>query len=125
MRQIGNVQTEAHLERLIDYLLTRGIRAQADRAGEGWSVWVYDEDRVAEAREILDRFQARPDDAEFVNAGAIAEKIRSEAIAREKQFRKQVVDVRSLWSNPRTATRPVTILLIVISVVVGFMTKFG
>jgi GlpG protein len=125
MRQIGSVQTEAHLQRLVDYLLIRGIRSQADRAGGGWSIWVYDEDRVPEARAILERFEANPDDSAFVNAGGEADRLRSEAIAREKQIRKQIIDVRSQWTNRSAATRPLTILLIVVSVIVGFMTNFG
>lgn len=125
MRQIGSLKTDAEQQRFVDYLLTRGIRSQADRADDGWSIWVYDEDRVPEARSILARFQAHPDDPAFENARAEAERLRSEAIAREKQIRRQIVDVRSTWTNRSAATRPVTILLIAVSVVVGFLTRFG
>jgi GlpG protein len=125
MRQIGSVKTEGHAQRLVDFLLTRGIRSQVDRVDGDWAIWVYDEDRVPEGRSILERFQANPDDPTFVNAGTEAERLRSEAIAREKNIRKQMVDVRSKWTNRNAATRPVTILMIVISVAVGFLTSFG
>lgn len=125
MRQIGTIQHETHLQRCLDYLLTRGIRSQPERTADGWAIWVYDEDRVTEARETLDRFLVNPDDPQFVNAGAEAERIRSAAIAREKQLRKQNVDVRSLWTSPGAATRPATILMIALAVIVGFATNFG
>lgn len=125
MRQIGTVSTEELARRLADYLLTQGIRAQIEPGEGGWPVWVYDEDQLPRARLIFERYQANPQGAEFLQGGAVAERIRSEAIAREKQLRRQIVDVKSQWTNRSAATRPVTILLIVASVVVGFMTQFG
>lgn len=125
MRQIGAVKNEQQAQRLTDFLLTQGIRSQVESGEGGWSVWVYDEDRLPEARSILERFQANADDPAFVKAGAEAERLRSEAIAREKRIRKQIVDVRSQWTNRSAATRPLTILLIAAAVAVGFLTTFG
>jgi GlpG protein len=125
MRQIGTLDSEQQAQRLTDILLTQKIRSQIDSSDGSWLVWVYDEDRVSEARSILERFQSNPEAPEFMNAGVEAERLRSEAIAREKQARKKIVDVRSQWTNPGTSTRPLTILLIAVSVIISFLTNFG
>ncbi len=125
MREIGSVTTEREAQRLVDALLAQGIKSQIDPSGAGWSVWVYDEDRVTLGRSILERFRANPDDPAFIDAGARAEKIRTETAAREKQARKNIVDVRSRWTNAASAGNPLTIALILISVAVGLMSRFG
>lgn len=57
MRQIGSVTTEPYAQRLTDYLLTKGIKSQYEPAEGAWSIWVYDEDQVKQAREIVAEFQ--------------------------------------------------------------------
>lgn len=125
MRQIGTLTTEPHARRLVDFLLTSHIKSQADPADNGWAIWVYDEDRIADAQAILARFSAAPDAPEFAEAQRAAAKLRSSEAARERAVRKQVVDVRTRWSASRVAGRPLTILLIVASVAVSMVTRFG
>lgn len=125
MRQIGTVETERHARRLADYLLTQGIRSQVEPGKGGWSLWVLHEDQVAQGRSIFDRFGGDAEAPELVAAARTADQLRSETIAREKQARKNIVDVRSQWANPRVAGRPLSTLLIAVSIIVGLFTNFG
>lgn len=125
MRQIGTVPSEREAQRLVDVLLTQGIQSQAEPGDTGWAVWVHDEDRVVAGRALLERFRTNPDDPEFVAMSAAADRIRAEAIAREKQAQKNIIDVRSQWTSAGARGTPITYLLIAISVGVGFMTNFG
>jgi GlpG protein len=125
MRQIGELADERQARRLGDLLLTRKIKAQIDPAEHGWAIWVYDEDQVQPAREILVRYLQDPDAPEFAGAEREAERLRTEAAAREKQFRKNFVDIRSQWTARNPGSRPLTVLMIALSVAVGFATSFG
>lgn len=125
MRQIGTVETERHATLLADYLLTQGIKSQVDSEAGGWSLWVFDEDQVARGREIFERFHADAEAAELLAAARTAGQLRSEAIAREKEARRNLVDVRSQWTNPHVAGRPLSMILIAVCVLVGFLSNFG
>lgn len=124
MRQIGSVTTEPYAQRLTDYLLTRGVKSQYERVEGAWSVWVYDEDQVTQAREIVAAFQANPERPEYLEAEAAARKLRDAAIAGQRRVRKNIVDVRSQWTRP-SPNRPVTMFLIAVCVLVAFMSRFG
>lgn len=124
MRQIGTLPHEPDARRFADFLLTCGIRTQLEPAVTGWLVWVLDEDKVADGRAEFARFVENPAAARYDEAAAEAGRLRDEAIAREKQSRRNIVDVKSQWTRP-SANRPVTWLLIGVSVAVAFMTNFG
>ena len=50
MRQIGSIQQEQRAQRFADFLVAKKIRNEVEReGGDSWSVWIHDEDRVAEA----------------------------------------------------------------------------
>ncbi|MGQ0637288.1 MAG: rhomboid family intramembrane serine protease [Planctomycetaceae bacterium] len=124
MRNIGTVATEAQGRRLRDYLLTQGIKSQLEPTSDGWAVWVCDEDRVADGRAELASFKEDPEASRYAAAAVTAERLRSAAASQERERQRNVVDVRSQWTRPR-ANRPVTFALIAISVIVGFLSKFG
>ena len=68
MRQIGTVTDGRQVQRLIDYLLTQGIRVQVEPGDGDYSVWAIDEDHVARARDELQRFLQNPDDERYAAA---------------------------------------------------------
>jgi GlpG protein len=126
MRQIGTVETERHALRLADYLLTQGIRSQVDsEAGGGWSVWVRDEDQVAQGRAIFERFRTDADAAELATASRTAGQLRSEMIAREKEARRNLIEVQSQWTSPHLGRRPLSLILIAVCVLVALLSNFG
>jgi GlpG protein len=80
MRPIGQLEAEQDARVLADYLFVQGIETQLEPAkGSAFTVWVVDEDRVAEARALLSRFRSMPDAEEFHQASRAAEERRREA----------------------------------------------
>src|SRR5258708_35041711 len=110
MRQIGTITDGRQAQKLIDYLLTLGIRVQVEEGEQNSSVWAIDEDHVAQARDELQRFLQNPGDERYTAAEREARRLRDDLIRKEKERRKYVVDVRRKWSSTRG--KPFTVLLI-------------
>ena len=98
MRQIGSLPTEAQARLFLDYLLSRGIRGEAEvESDRNWSVWIRDDDHIPEAQSALTRFQANPGAPEFqaaTGAAAKARKAQAEDLAR---YRQRIRSRRSLF----------------------------
>jgi GlpG protein len=122
MRQIGTIREEQQVQRLTDYLLTLGIRIQIEPGTGEFSVWAIDEDRVAQAREELERFLQNPGDERYAAAEREARRLRDELVRKDKERRRNVVEVRQRWNTARS--KPFTVLLIAVSCVVGIATRF-
>ena len=126
MRLIGTLDDGKNAERLADYLIAQGIDAQIDSTGEAWAVWVRDEDLIEQAVEEFDRFRLDPTDSRYRESRRAAEDVRRQAQQRQQQVAKNTVDVRRGWRRPGGARRaPLTMTLIVLSVVVAFASNFG
>lgn len=80
MRSAGTIRDKLHARRFADFLLTRGISTRLDNGPEGYTVWVHDEERLAEVRAELPRFLAEPNDARY-NVSREAESLRAKAQA--------------------------------------------
>ncbi len=128
MRELGKIAPRP-AGVLADYLLSKGIkteiRASSDTSGEV-SIWVVDEDRMAEARLDLQRFQANPDDPQFVASARKAAEIRRQEARQEKQYRKLVTDAGQVYGAGGLLRRtPAVTLLIAASVALTLWTNFG
>jgi GlpG protein len=98
MRHIGSVSGEAQARLLGDYLLSRGIRSEIEaEADRTWSVWIRDEDHVAEAQSILTRFQANSNAAEFQGASTEAQKFRKAEAEDLARYRQRIRTRRSVF----------------------------
>ena len=141
MRRIGTLSDATLAQRFCDFLVTMKIDAttEADdqRDGAGWQIWIRDETDVEQAREQLAAFEAAPHEARYQVENEVA-RIRDERIADEqqrlKQNRKLVQSMprsRSSGMGPLTGAAvrqqsiPVTIGIIVLSVIASFATNFG
>jgi GlpG protein len=122
MRQIGTLANESEVQRLTDYLLTQGIRIEVERGDEGFGIWAIDEDRVPAAREEFNHFRQYPDDPRYAEAQRQAANIRDDLIRKEREGRRNVIDVRRQWTRPRM--KPVTFSLVVICCAVAVATRF-
>ncbi|MBC8001973.1 MAG: glpG protein, partial [Opitutaceae bacterium] len=80
MRQIGTLPDETSARRFGDYLLTRGIQANVEQGDSDWSIWIYDEDAVAKARDEFAAFVANPDAPHYQEAAGAAAEVREETI---------------------------------------------
>lgn len=117
MRQAGTIATKQDADRFSNYLLSLGVTSKVDRAGDAWAIWVHDENQVPKAKEELELFEREPADPRYQAAEHAAKVARREASEKLRKARKNYIDMRNEWANP-WRRRPVTIALVVISVVV-------
>ena len=125
MRQIGTFPDERHAQTLADYLLTVQIRTEVKQDPEGWTLWVRDEDKVPQARQELQAFRENPTDPRYDKAIATARNLIAEEERQEEAYRKKTVALANKLSNPSRGKRPVTGLLIALSIVVAVLTNMG
>jgi GlpG protein len=137
MRRIGNLANEMLAERFRDYLTTQSIDSSieaGDGEGANCDIWIRDEKDVARARTLFDQFQSDPDNEQF-DATAEAIRIRqqraSDNIKKLKFRRTAPMRGPSLPGGgfsgfpTRQTAVPITIGIIVLSVVVGYLTRFA
>jgi GlpG protein len=121
LREIGTIATERQAKLLADHLLTLNIStklvAKADRSG--WVVWVHREERVPEARKILEAFEREPENPRFAASAVEARGIRKQAERIEKAYRRNVKEMRERWDAPLYQRAPLTFALLLGSVLVA------
>jgi GlpG protein len=125
MRQIATFPDEQHAQTLADYLLTIQIRTEVKQDPDGWSLWVRDEDNVPQARQELQAYRENPTDPRYDKAIATARNLIAEEERQEEAYRKKTVALANKLTNPSSGKRPVTGLLIALSIVVAVLTNLG
>ena len=144
MRRIGTLQNSTQARQFCDYLVTLSIEATADPEGEGggdganqaWDIWIRDEKDVERSRQELAEFQQSPENARYqvkaevtrIRDERIAEQQRREAQQREikRSMPRQSSGVGPLVDAPvKQQSIPITIGIIVVSVIVSFTSHFG
>lgn len=127
MRHIGQISGTEQAKLFSDFLTSRGIRHDADReADSSWSIWVRDEDQVAQAQEFMTRFSANPAADEFTRAGAEAAKVRLAEEEALEAYRRRVRHRRNVFTSLGSyGVGILTYALIVICVLVAFYSKLG
>jgi GlpG protein len=94
-------------------------------------VWIKEEDKLSLARSELDAFRADPANPKYAQSKARANAILEEQRALQKQREKNLKQIRSTSSTMSSARLnnrampPVTLGLIVVCVIFGFLTGFG
>jgi rhomboid protease GlpG len=125
MRQAGTIATEAEAARFADYLFAHGVAAKVEPDGNGWAVWVRDEEQVARATEELNQFVANPTNEKYVVAGQEAKARRENLARREKEARRNFVDLSRRWDGRGAGPAPLTRALVAISIAVAIFTRLG
>ncbi len=130
MRKIGTVETRVAAQRFCDFLVTQGIASSLDPADPArpdavQSLWIKEETKVVQAREMLTEFVKNPNDGRYA-VDAAAAKLRAE---QEALNRKTTACSARYGSDGATATamqRPITILVLIgVCVTLGVLTDFG
>ena len=127
MRLIGHLAEEKAARTFADYLYVQKIESHLEfEKADGWGIWVNDEDKVEDASGLLRTFRLNPADPKYRAKAKSAADLRAEAEKGEANYRKKLHDRRHLF-RPLTAYGfgPLTAVLIVISVVVFILSKFG
>ena len=98
MRQIGSLPGEAQARLFADFLHARGIRSEMEAEGDRtWSVWILNDDQIAEAQSSLTRYQANPNAPEFQTATKDAAKARKAEAEDLAKFRQRIRTRRSVF----------------------------
>lgn len=118
LRQIGKLPKELAPEPFHDHLLAMGVKSRIDLEPDGHPIWIYNEDHVETARRELALYLADPDNPRYQSAKIAAQVVRQRDQALDRAYRKNARDVADLWTAPRLRQRPLTMALILISIVV-------
>ena len=128
MRQIGSLDNEIDARRFGAYLLTQGVKNSVEEAGGGggaWAVWVEDDDHLERGRSELNAFRPNREDPRYDAAVGRAEQLRKAEEKEEARRRRQFVDVRTRWAQPGQLARPVTMVLVGLTVLAALLTFVG
>ena len=125
MRHIGSIPDETDANRFGDYLLAAGMKNHVEEGSAGWAVWVEDDDKLDAAKAELEAFRAAPADPKYSDAPRKAEKIRVEEEKKQERLAKRFHDVRTSWAAPQQWVQPVTVALILMSLLVAAATRLG
>jgi GlpG protein len=127
MRLIGQLASEPAARTFGDYLFVQGIENRIEQQpGEGWGIWVNEEDKLEKATRLLADFRANPADPKFQAQAKSAAGLRVEREKEEAAWRKKLQDRRQLF-RPLTGygIGPLTLVLILASVVVFILSGYG
>ncbi|HEV2211306.1 MAG TPA: rhomboid family intramembrane serine protease [Verrucomicrobiae bacterium] len=127
MRLIGHLTVESAARTFSDYLFVQGMDNKLEfQPEQGWGIWVNDEDKLQSATRLLEKFQANPAAPEYQVQAQEAVRLRQEREQREEAWRKRLYDRRHLFKPLRGyGIGTLTLVLIIISVVVFFLSDFG
>lgn len=118
MRQIGTLPGTTDPRVFGDYLLSLGVTSRAVPSGDGWAIWIHNEDQVPKAREELAAYERNPDDPRYRSAAGAAEDARRRSERLDRQYQKNVRDVAGSWGGINARRRPLTVALVAICVAV-------
>lgn len=124
MRLAGKIADQHDAATAVDYLLTLGISAKAETADGAWQIWILDEDRVVEGKQVLAEFAANPRDEKYRAAAKEADRLRRAEIDRAIAAKKNVVRLGNSVGAYR-GRRPVTMMLLAACAVVFALTDFA
>jgi GlpG protein len=127
MRLIGQLEDETSARAFADYLYVQGIENQLDHdKNDGWAIWISDEDKISRASDLLTEFQRNPTDPKYTREAKSAADLRANEQKEQETFRKRLKNRRHLFRSLSSyGIGPLTFVLIVISVIVFFFSKFS
>jgi len=127
MRSIGQLPDQTQAQTFGDFLVANGIRNDVEREPDGsWSVWIRDEDQVAQAQTWLASFRLNPNAEEFRAATAKAAKVREAEAQDLAAYRRRIRTGRSIF--PKFGRHGVGVLtygLIFACIVVAIYSNLG
>jgi GlpG protein len=129
MRCLGQITNRRAAEQFVAFLLTQGISTQVEpvpNALDQWEVWVRDEDRMAEAIDLLIEYERDPGNPKYFEAVQQANKVLLEKTKQRQAVAKNVRKVR--YQSTSFGDRripPLTLTLIILCVVVSIFNNFG
>lgn len=127
MRQIATFDKSDEVYRFSNFLIDSGIRTKVEPEGDKFCLWIHREDDVPKAKEQLEKFRANPsasDYAKFSTKPTESSRAAPAGPKKGKRSQTNVVRMSEKWRTSQVSSgrRPVTLALIVISILV-FLNK--
>ncbi|MEZ6045961.1 MAG: rhomboid family intramembrane serine protease [Planctomycetaceae bacterium] len=119
MRLIGKVDSLEKARLFAEYLLSLKISSSLEQDAQEWDIWIIEEDHLDQAITELEAFKQNPDDPKYKTGAATGRKFHKEAAKVERKRAGRQVNMRSQWHVPDISQCPATLLLIIVSIVVG------
>lgn len=124
MREIGFLNNAKQAQDFSDYLLVEGIENKIDEEEGVWIIWIYSEEEVATAENLLKNFKKEP---EIIATGKIsqkANKIREKEETENAVYQKLMKKSKVIFGS-KTGIGKITRILIIISVIIGVFSLLG
>jgi GlpG protein len=127
MRLIGHLTDESAARAFADYLYVQGIENQLEQEKtDGWGIWISDEDKINRASDLLAAFRQNPTDPKYKKDAKGAADLRAQEEKDQESYRKRLKSRRHLFRPLAPyGFGPVTLVVMVISVAVYFLSNFG
>ena len=129
MRHLGQLPDAALANRFADYALVQSLNIRCDEEPDGsFCIWCVDEDDLKKAQEEFAAFLQEPNAAHYSGHAAPAKSIRAEMQQKRRQAAKNLRKVKSGpigGLQPHRSRIPLTVALIVASVLLTLYTGFG
>ena len=123
MRPIGEIDNETDAKRFGDYLYANGTANDVDEDDGTWTLWVHDDDLLAQAEAELGKFLKDPKSSRYTKGVQKAVKLREKETKENELAAKRQVDVRTQVFGQSTIGTPyLTFLIIGLCVMVQVMT---
>jgi len=123
MRPIGEIDNETDAKRFGDYLYANGTANDVDEDDGTWTLWVHDDDLLAQAEAELGKFLKDPKSSRYTKGARQAAAMRKEEAQADARAAKRQVDVRTQVFGQSTIGTPyLTFLIIGLCVMVQVMT---
>lgn len=122
MRQLTHFEKEASALRFRDFILSEGIEATVNPSREGGFIfWVHDEDRLEDARRLLEIFERDANSPEIQAKLREAQKKRQREMAEAAQLQRRLESIERAQRDAETrANRAGPVTLFLILSIVGF-----
>jgi GlpG protein len=127
MRMIGQIENQPGANSFGDYLYLQGIKNKVEIERDGaWSIWVYDEEEIDRARQMLEQFRRNPSAPQFHEATDHAQSLRDREEAEEEQAKKRQFGREKIFrTGGFSRVGRLTLALMGISLVVAMISGLG
>ncbi|HZO84425.1 MAG TPA: rhomboid family intramembrane serine protease [Verrucomicrobiae bacterium] len=122
MRLIGHLPSENSATTFSDFLGLHGIQNLVESEKEGWAVWIHSEDEITKAKDFLLAYLGNPQDPKYIKLARQARQARDQ---REQERAAEEGAAQPVERVYVIELGPVTLLLILASVAVFALPKFG
>jgi rhomboid protease GlpG len=122
MRLIGHLPSENSAVTFSDFLCLHGIQNLVESEKDGWAVWIHSEDEIPKAKDFLLAYVRNPQDPKYIKLARQARQARDQ---REQERAAEEGTARPVEKVYVIELGPVTLLLMLASIIVFALTKLG